>query len=177
MDASPPNTSLERNPRLLLTTLYHFRGRPHQWVASKYHGHLLFEAGDARVHQVHQDGAAEVGPPFRPEIASLPDTYRIRCLTFRRRRAGLTVQCVPSQGHNHDLPAFAIPAVVYYIPSANHRLKMAQQSGLSAFISELRRRRVFRVAAFYGAYLHQVYQDDAVKVGAGLKSRMRSWAL
>ncbi|MCH7575991.1 MAG: hypothetical protein IIA59_12850 [Candidatus Marinimicrobia bacterium] len=51
-----------------------------------------------------------------------------------------------SQGHIYNLPAFAILAAIYYIPSANHQYKMEQQSGLSAFIEELRRRRVFRVA-------------------------------
>jgi len=55
-------------------------------------------------------------------------------------------------------PAFAIPNAIYYIPSANHRYTMAQQSTLSAFIAELRRRRVFRVAAFYGGIAFVIVQ-------------------
>ena len=35
---------------------------------------------------------------------------------------------------------------------------MAQQSTLSAFITELRRRRVFRVAAFYGGIAFVIVQ-------------------
>ena len=35
---------------------------------------------------------------------------------------------------------------------------MAQQSNLSAFIAELRRRRVFRVAAFYGGIAFVIVQ-------------------
>ena len=54
--------------------------------------------------------------------------------------------------------AFAIRPISPYISSVYHHIPMAQQSGLSAFITELRRRRVFQVAAFYGGIAFVIVQ-------------------
>ena len=53
---------------------------------------------------------------------------------------------------------FAIPVSNCYIPSVNPRHVMAEQSILSSLIEELRRRRVFRVAAFYGGIAFVIVQ-------------------
>ena len=45
------------------------------------------------------------------------------------------------------------------LPSFSNTTKMTPQSTLATFIAELRRRRVFRVAAFYG-----VFPEDFVPV-------------
>jgi len=57
-----------------------------------------------------------------------------------------------------SVEAFAIPPNPPYIPPVHNHSTMAQQPRLSSFIDELRRRRVFRVAAFYGGIAFVIIQ-------------------